>query len=69
MIVRVVGAEGDALMEIGPHGCVGASAIKGSDVTKRWCIKDLRDGGVPFVRFELHTPTGGVRAVSNPVWL
>jgi hypothetical protein len=69
MIVRIVGAEGDALMEIGPHGCLGAGAIKGSDVTKRWCIRDLQDAGVPFVRFELHTPTGGVRALSNPVWL
>lgn len=69
MIVRVVGAEGDALLEIGPHGCLGAGAIKGPDVTKRWSIKDLKDDGVPFVRFELHTPTGGVRALSNPVWL
>ena len=70
MIVRIVGAEGDALLEVGPHGCLGAGAIKERDVTKRWSIADLiADPDVPFVRFEIHTPTGGVRALSNPVWL
>ena len=69
VVVRIVGAEGDAVLEIGPHGCLGAKAIKGPDVTTCWSIRDLQDEQVPFVRFELHAPTGGVRALSNPVWL
>lgn len=70
IVVRVVGAEGDALLEIGPHGCLAAGAIKERDAIMRWSIADLiADPEVPFVRFEIHTPTGGVRALSNPVWL
>ena len=69
MAVRVVGAEGDALLEIGPHGCLGAGAVKGPDVTKRWSVRDLKNEGIPFVRFEVHAASGGIRALSNPVWL
>ena len=70
MVVRVVGAAGDALLEVGPHGCLGAGALRERDVTRRWSIADLiPDPDVPFIRFEIHTPTGGVRALSNPVWL
>jgi hypothetical protein len=64
---RVVGAEGDALMAVGAHGCVAATAITDRDVTLTWPVADLRDHGA-YVRFELHTPTGGIRALSNPVW-
>ena len=69
MVVRVLGGEGDALLEIGPHGCLDAGSIKAQDVTRRWSIQELLDDAVPFVRFELHTPAGGIRALSNPVWL
>jgi hypothetical protein len=67
VVARVVGAEGDALMAVGPHGCVAASAITYRDVTLSWSIDDLRDHGT-YVRFEVHTPTGGIRALSNPIW-
>lgn len=69
IITHLVDAEGDALLQIGPHGCMAAGAIKGSDATMRWSIRELQAEGVPYVRFEIHTPTGGIRALSNPVWL
>lgn len=69
MVVRILGSEGDALLEIGPHGCLGAGSIKAQDVTRRWSIQELLDDAVPFIRFELHTPAGGIRALSNPIWL
>jgi hypothetical protein len=70
IVVRIVGAEGDALLDVGPHGCLAAGAIREHDATLRWSIADLvNDHDVPFIRFEIHTPTGGIRALSNPVWL
>ena len=70
IVTRVVDAEGDALLAVGPHGCLDACALRGRDVTRRWAVADLAgEPGIPFVRFEIHTPTGGVRALSNPVWL
>lgn len=69
IVVHIVGAEGDALLEIGPDGCLDATSIPGADITKRWSIQGLLNDGVPFVRFEIHAPSGGIRALSNPVWL
>lgn len=69
MIVRILGGEGDALLTVGPHGCLGASPVTAQDVTEQWSIRNLLEDAVPFLRFELHTPTGGIRALSNPVWL
>jgi hypothetical protein len=67
IVARVVGAEGDALMAVGPHGCIAATAITSRDETFRWPVSALRDHG-DYVRFELHTPTSGIRALSNPIW-
>jgi hypothetical protein len=68
VFARIVGAAGDALLAIGPHRCVAAGAIPDGDHTFRWSVGDLREGDARYVRFEVHTPTGGVRALSNPVW-
>ena len=68
VVVRVVGAEGDAVMGIGPRGCVDARAVAGSDAIQHWDITTALEAKIPYLRFELHTPTGGVRALSNPVW-
>jgi predicted metal-dependent phosphoesterase TrpH len=65
---RIVGAKGDALLAIGPHGCVVAEAISGADACFSWPTDDLRESDADYVRFEIHTPTGGIRALSNPVW-
>lgn len=69
IVTRVVGAEGDALLAIGPHGVLSATALPDHDTTTHWPIAGFRDDGIPFIRFELHAPTGGIRALSNPVWL
>jgi hypothetical protein len=66
--VRIVGAKGDALLAIGPHGCVAAEAIVDADACLAWPTDTLREPGAAYVRFEVHTPTGGIRAISNPVW-
>lgn len=68
IVVRVVGAKGDALMTIGPHGCVAANAIVDADARFSWPAADLQEPGASYVRFEVHTATGGIRALSNPVW-
>ncbi len=67
IVARVVGADGDALLAVGPHGCLAAAAITDRDETHRWPVDALRDHGA-YVRFEVHTPTSGIRALSNPVW-
>lgn len=69
IVTRVVGAQGDALLAIGPHGVLSAAALPDHDTTTRWTIAEYRDDEIPFIRFELHTPTSGIRALSNPVWL
>lgn len=68
VVARVVGAPGDALLAIGPHRCVAAEAIPDADHTLRWPVEAVREDDGRYVRFEVHTPTGGVRALSNPVW-
>lgn len=69
VVVRVVSAEGDALLAVGPHGCLDATPIPGPDVTKRLAIGPLTEAGAPFLRFEIHAASGGIRALTNPVWL
>lgn len=68
IVVHVAGAKGDALLAIGPHGCVAASAIDSADACLTWPTDTLREPGAGYVRFEVHAPTGGIRALSNPVW-
>lgn len=70
IVAHVVSADGDALLAVGPHGTLAAAAIRSSDATLGWPLDALTAGEtVPFIRFELHTATGGIRALSNPVWL
>lgn len=67
---RVIGADGDALLAVGPEGTLAAIAINEADAMLCWKLEELNAGESPqFVRFELHTPTGGIRALSNPIWL
>ncbi|HWV24693.1 MAG TPA: CehA/McbA family metallohydrolase [Thermomicrobiales bacterium] len=69
LIVHVHGAEGDALLAVGPEGCVDAASIPGEDIVHRWPLRERIDAGVPFLRFEIHAVAGGIRALTNPVWL
>lgn len=68
LVARIAGAEGDALLAIGPHGCFAATAIESADAMKRWSLRNLPPG-LSFVRFEIHAPSGGIRALTNPIWL
>ena len=65
---RVVGARNDCLMAVDGGRCLRADPITGNDVTFEWAIDEIIPGKEKFVRFELHTPGGGIRALSNPVW-
>lgn len=67
VVVRTIGARGDCLMAIGSHGCLASNAINANDETMRWRPDSFADEA--YIRFELHTPGGGIRAMSNPVWL
>ncbi len=66
--VRAGGADGDCLMALGRHGCVLAEAIEGNDVSFAWPVSEAMPDGEHYVRFEIHTPGGGIRALSNPIW-
>lgn len=65
---RVVGAAGDALLMVGPAGCVGAAAITSDDQTIRWAGAEALADDRPWARFEVHAASGHVRALSQPVW-
>jgi hypothetical protein len=65
---RVVGANGDVLFAVDGGRCIRANAIDSRDVTLCWPIDEVIPEGERFVRFELHTPGGGIRALSNPIW-
>lgn len=65
---RVVGARGDVLFAVDGGRCIRAEAIGDHDVMFEWPLARVIPAGEKFVRFELHTPGGGIRALSNPVW-
>lgn len=66
--VRVVGAREDVLMAIDADGCIRAEAIPSMDATFSWPINQIIPEGENYVRFEVMSPGGIVRALSNPVW-
>lgn len=66
--VRVVGAREDCLMAIDSDGCIRAEAVPSMDDTFSWPVNQIIPEGEQYVRFELHSAGGGVRAISNPVW-
>ena len=66
--VRVVGARGDALLAVDEGRCIHVEAIHDHDVSYIWPIDKVIPAGEKFVRFEIHTPGGGIRTLSNPVW-
>lgn len=66
--VHVVGAREDVLMAIDSDGCIRAEAIGSNDETFTWPIEELIPEGENYVRFEVGSPGGMVRALSNPIW-
>lgn len=66
--VRVTGAREDALMAIGADGYIGTKAIPSNDASISWPIDEIIPGGEKYVRFEVMSPGGIVRALSNPLW-
>ena len=68
IVAHVVGARGDALLAIGEHTCLAATTISERDMIFRWPVEELRAPRARFVRFEIHTATSGIRALSNPIW-
>lgn len=66
--VRVCGARDDVLMAIGRDGCVRAEAIHSMDETFLWSLDEIMPDGERYVRFQVMTTGGLMRAMSNPVW-
>lgn len=66
--VRVLHAQGDSLMAIGRDGYIHAEPIRSSDATLTWPLAEVFGTNERFVRFEVMSPGGIVRALSNPVW-
>lgn len=66
--VRVLGAREDCLMAIDADGCIRAEAIPSMDATFSWPVNQIIPEGERYVRFEIVSPGGIVRALSNPVW-
>ncbi len=65
---RVVHATGDALLLIGDCGVVRAMPVLDGDSEVTVSLADL-PAGIPYVRAEVHRAGGGIRALTNPVWL
>ena len=65
--VRVVGADGQALLLVGPQGVVSSRAVTGTDVQLVVSASEL--GDVPFVRPELHAVGGAVTALGQAIRL
>lgn len=66
--VRVIGAREDCLMAIDSDGCIRAEAIPSADATFSWPLNQVVPEGEHYVRFEVHSVGGGIRALSNPIW-
>ncbi|CAA9578489.1 MAG: hypothetical protein AVDCRST_MAG49-4519 [uncultured Thermomicrobiales bacterium] len=62
--VRAVGGRGATLSLIGRDGCLAASPVPGDD----WAATVAVPPGTPYVRAQLTDATGGVLALTNPVW-
>lgn len=66
--VRVLGAREDCLMAIDADGCIRAEAIPSMDAMFTWPLNQIIPEGEKYVRFEVHSVGGGIRALSNPLW-
>ncbi len=65
---RVAGGRGDALVFVADHGVVSAAPVTDDDQAITAPLRSLPDT-VTYVRAELHRAAGGIRALTNPVWL
>ena len=65
---RVVGGKGTALALIGAKGIIATEAVTDDDQTWSFALNVLGKGQT-YVRAQLHNPYGGLRALSNPIWL
>ncbi|HEV2127690.1 MAG TPA: CehA/McbA family metallohydrolase [Thermomicrobiales bacterium] len=66
--MRIAGADGQALLLIGPQGVVHAEGITGDDV-ESFVPSSRLPGDLPFVRPEIHAPGGAVKALGQAIWL
>lgn len=66
--VRATSAAGDALLLIGDPGCVVAKPISTDDCSLSIPLDEL-PAGLTYLRAEVHQPSGGIRALSNAIWL
>ncbi len=67
--IRVVGARDDVLMAVNRDGCARAEAISSTDVTFVWPIADLNVNAGQYIRFEVMSSGGVMRAMGNPIWI
>ena len=66
--VRVMGAREDVLMAIDSDGCIQAEAIPSNDATFSWPVNQIIPEGENYVRFQVMSAVGVMRAMSNPLW-
>ncbi len=70
--VHVIGAKGDALILVGPLGVLDASTIDLDNFEFFWPMEFFAGTATvrpPYVRIEIHRAGGGIRALSQPIWL
>ena len=65
---RIVGGVGTALALVGANGIIATEAITADDQSWSFALNVLGKGQ-PYVRAQIHGAYGGLRAMSNPVWL
>jgi len=66
--IRIVNGHGTALSLVGATGIIATEAITDNDQTWSFALNVLGKGQT-YVRAQIHGPFGGLRAISNPVWL
>ncbi len=66
--VRIVGGKGTALCLVGNSGIIATEAITADDQSWSFAVNILGKGQT-YVRAQLYAATGGIRALSNPIWL
>jgi len=65
---RVVGGVGTALCLIGASGIIATEAVTTDDQSWSFAVNVLGKGQT-YVRAQLYGPHGGLRAITNPIWL
>jgi hypothetical protein len=66
--VRIVHGKGTALCLVGNAGIIATEAITADDQSWSFAINILGKGQT-YVRGQLFSANGGIRALTNPVWL